>query len=85
MIKYNISDFPVSGECFSVTYSLSGDEKEALLKAEDICLEQTVEFPPDLLPEKLRNTVAGKIKSFEKSAEGIFKTLIEFPVETSAF
>ena len=34
-----------SSERFSVTYRLFGSEKEARAKAEDICIEQTVEFP----------------------------------------
>jgi ribulose-bisphosphate carboxylase large chain len=96
-----ISDNHVSGEYFSVTYRLTGDEQSALLKAKDICLEQTVEFPDDLLPEYLKDNLTGQIKSFEKfeifkedniagqikSSEKseIFKAVINYPVETSAF
>ena len=40
-----------SGERFSVTYRIFGSEKDARAKAEDICIEQTVEFPADEVPK----------------------------------
>ena len=33
-----------SGDRFSVTYRIYSSEKDARAKAEDICIEQTVEF-----------------------------------------
>ncbi|MDR2661762.1 MAG: ribulose 1,5-bisphosphate carboxylase large subunit [Treponema sp.] len=59
----------LSGERFSVIYRLRGDEKTARAIAEDICAEQTVEFPvsclpPGAIPEK----ILGRIERFE--AEG---------------
>ena len=57
-----------SGDRFSVTYRLFGTEKEARSKAEDICIEQTVEFPADEVPEGvIRDHVFGRIESFEPS------------------
>ncbi len=80
-----ISDYPVSGERFSVTYKLTGDEKEAYDKAKDICLEQTVEFPDDLVPHGfIRDFVVGKIESFEPGGD-FFRSIISYSVETSAF
>jgi len=43
----------ISGERFSVVYCLQGSEAEARRRAEDICLEQTVEFPEEFVPEGL--------------------------------
>ncbi len=40
----------LSGERFQVVYRLVGSEPEVRAQAQDICLEQTVEFPGDLLP-----------------------------------
>ena len=73
-----------SGERFRVTYRLEGDENEALARAKDICLEQTVEFPDDLVPDGfIRDSVLGKIESFEKESEG-YIAIISFPAETAA-
>ena len=73
-----------SGERFSVTYRLCGNEKEALARAKDICLEQTVEFPDDLVPDGfIRDHVLGKIESFDRQGD-IFRTVISFPIETTA-
>lgn len=40
------------GQCdrFAAWYKLAGSEQEALARARELCLEQTVEFPGDLLP-----------------------------------
>lgn len=37
----------LSGERFNVIYKLTGDEAEARAKADNICIEQTIEFPAD--------------------------------------
>ncbi|TAL30354.1 MAG: ribulose 1,5-bisphosphate carboxylase large subunit [Spirochaetes bacterium] len=74
-----------SGERFRVIYRLEGSEDEALARARDICLEQTVEFPDDLIPEGfIRDSVLGRIESFGKGAHGSFEAVIGFPVETAA-
>ncbi len=39
----------LSGERFKVTYRLTGDEATARDKAQDTCLEQTIEFPGELV------------------------------------
>jgi ribulose-bisphosphate carboxylase large chain len=65
-IFHKISDYHVSGEYFSVTYRLTGNEASAMAKAKDICLEQTVEFPEDLLTEYFKNNITGKIISFDR-------------------
>ena len=51
----------LSGERFRVTYSLSGDERQAQAAAKDICFEQTVEFPEELLGP-------GLIRDFDRRA-----------------
>jgi len=91
-IFYKISDYHMSGEYFSVTYRLTGDEESAMAKAKDICLEQTVEFPEDLLTEYFKNNITGKIISFDRYAaeevsgkSDIFKAVIAYPVETTSF
>ena len=75
-----------SGARFSVVYQLSGDEAAARLKAEDICIEQTIEFPADLVPDgEIREHIFGRIEHFEALAEGGYCTEISYAVETSGF
>jgi ribulose-bisphosphate carboxylase large chain len=64
---------------FGAWYRLAGDEREALAKAEDLCIEQTVEFPYDLLPSGfIRDHVVGRIDHLEKGADGAWRVLVTF-------
>lgn len=74
---------PVSGERFQVLYRLQGSQAEARAKAEDICIEQTVEFPIDLLPPgDIPNQVIGRVEDFCPSEdETAWLAWISFPVE----
>jgi ribulose-bisphosphate carboxylase large chain len=74
-----------SGERFLVFYRLQGDEKEAQAKAEDICLEQTVEIPRSQVPQGLiHDHILGRIESLTRMAQGAFEAVISFAVETVA-
>jgi ribulose-bisphosphate carboxylase large chain len=74
-----------SGERFSVTYRLFGPEKEARAKAEDICIEQTVEFPADEVPEGvIRDQVFGRIELFERLDQDAFRAVISYATEVAA-
>jgi ribulose-bisphosphate carboxylase large chain len=74
-----------SGDRFSVTYSIFGTEKEARSKAENICIEQTVEFPADEVPEGvIRDHVFGRIELFERIGKDSFKSVISYAVEIAA-
>ncbi|MBM4423763.1 MAG: ribulose 1,5-bisphosphate carboxylase large subunit [Chloroflexi bacterium] len=75
---------PLSGERFRVVYRLSGSESECREKAQDICLEQTVEFPAELVPDgDIRNSVVGRIESLDRVGENRFAAIVSFAVETS--
>jgi ribulose-bisphosphate carboxylase large chain len=75
----------MSGERFSVSYLLCGDSNEARRKAEDICLEQTVEFPADLVPPgEIRDHIIGRLEGLEKIDEGLHRARISFAAETTA-
>lgn len=72
-------------ERFSVVYRLAGTEAEAYSKAEDICLEQTVEFPGDLLPGGfIRDCIKGRIEEFLPDGPGACKAEVSFAVDTAA-
>ncbi|CUH97002.1 hypothetical protein P22_3128 [Propionispora sp. 2/2-37] len=75
----------ISGERFIVTYFLTGSEKEAYAKARDICVEQTVEYPAELLgPGLIRDEILGRIESFEKTADG-YRVAISYAIEITAY
>ncbi|MHB8126238.1 MAG: RuBisCO large subunit C-terminal-like domain-containing protein [Desulfitobacteriaceae bacterium] len=60
----------ISGERFSVVYRIMGDETSALGIAQDICLEQTVEFPEECVPEGvIRDSIIGRIEKIKKLDE----------------
>ncbi len=74
-----------SGERFSVVYRIYGGEREAHAKAEDICIEQTVEFPADEVPSGIiRDHVFGRIELFEPRDAESYKAIISYAVEIAA-
>ena len=74
-----------SGDRFSVTYRIAGNEKEARAKAEDICIEQTVEFPADEVPAGvIRDHVFGRIESFSAADRDHCSAVISYAVEIAA-
>lgn len=75
----------LSGERFAVVYRLTGDQAGALAKAEDICLEQTVEFPAELVPAGfIKNEVLGRIEEFSTAGGGAYLATISYATETAA-
>jgi ribulose-bisphosphate carboxylase large chain len=74
----------LSGERFSILYRLGGTEEEARSRAHDICFEQTVEFPEDLVPAgPIRDQVVGRIERFDPCGERAHQARISFPVEAA--
>lgn len=82
MIDTKISG--ISGRRFSVAYTLSGPEALAEEKAADICYEQTVEFPPDLISAgDIQNHIVGQIEEFGPSGPDKYRAVISFAEETA--
>ena len=74
----------LSGDRFTAVYHLTGTRQETDARARDICLEQTVEFPSDLVErDDIREQVFGRLASFEPVGEGTFEATIEFPIEAA--
>jgi ribulose-bisphosphate carboxylase large chain len=68
---------------FSVTYRITGDEAEARAKAEDLCLEQTVEYPASLVPKGfIQDEIVGHIEKMEP-VNGGYRALISFLDESA--
>ncbi len=72
-----------SGKRFGVTYRLTGSEAEARRKAEDICIEQTIEFPADLVSSdsSIRSDIFGRVERFRFISGELFEADISFAVE----
>ena len=74
-----------SGNRFSVIYRIYGNEYDARAKAEDICIEQTVEFPAEEVPEGIiRDHVFGRVELFERFDHESFKAAISYANEIAA-
>lgn len=85
MLLSGYSRLSVPCQRFRVTYRLYGDQKEAYTKAKDICLEQTVEFPEEFIPEGLiKEQIIGQIESFESYAENSFLVVISYAIDSAA-
>ncbi|GHS94041.1 ribulose-bisphosphate carboxylase [Synergistales bacterium] len=77
----------IGGGRFSVVYRLYGDEQTARGMAEDICTEQTVEFPVRLLPPgAIPQEIMGRVEDFrpEPESDGRYLATISFADETAA-
>ena len=78
------SAISLCGERFKVVYHLTGSEAETRSKAQDICLEQTVELPDDLVPDgAIRESVVGRIESLRGLGSQRFEAVISYAVETA--
>ncbi len=75
----------LSGERLLVSYLLVGNEKEAWLKAKDICYEQTVEYPEDLVPAgPIREEIVGRIERIVPVDGERCRALISYAVEIAS-
>jgi ribulose-bisphosphate carboxylase large chain len=89
-MDFNVS-VDLSGERFGVVYRLTGTESEALAQARDICVEQTIEFPADLVTGgDIREHILGRIESFrrfpgERSGGEVWEASISYAVEITGF
>lgn len=74
----------LSGVRFTVSYALTGGEREARLKAKEICYEQTVEFPEDLTPAgPIRDQIVGRIEDFSLIDARTYRARISYAVESA--
>jgi ribulose-bisphosphate carboxylase large chain len=78
------SPIVLSGERFQVIYRIAAPEAEALAIVRDICVEQTVEFPLELIPEgDIRDRLVGRVETFEQMADDSWQAAISYAVESS--
>ncbi len=69
---------------FKVSYSITGTQKEARKKAFDICVEQTIEFPYELVKDKyVKNNIVGRIESLTRKGPSLFEAVISYDTSTA--
>ncbi|HEX5828916.1 MAG TPA: RuBisCO large subunit C-terminal-like domain-containing protein [Candidatus Limnocylindrales bacterium] len=76
----------VSGERFRATYVLTGPTDLARTRAEGICVEQTIEFPADLVADDdIRRHVIGRVEALEVTGPETAVATISYAVETTGW
>jgi ribulose-bisphosphate carboxylase large chain len=74
----------LGGERLVVRYRIGGDAAEARERAADVCLEQTVEFPADLLPAgDIPDHLVGRLERLEAAGPHAFEATISYAVEVA--
>lgn len=69
---------------FAVTYTLCGSDDAARSRAADICIEQSVEFPPDLVHDgEIRATIFGRIESLRCVADERHDLVVSYAVDSA--
>jgi ribulose-bisphosphate carboxylase large chain len=75
----------LSGDRFAVRYQLTGSEAEAASLAALVQVEQSVEFPAELLPQgDIREHLVGRLEAFAQASPGHYWATISYPVESVA-
>ncbi len=75
-----------SGERFTVEYSLFGTRSDIDQIAAAIIVEDTVEFPYELLPDgEIKDQVVGRIEDITQAGEKHFHVSISYAIEITAF
>ncbi len=76
----------VSGERFTATYQLTGPVEIARERAQAVTIEQTIEFPADLIADDdIRRHVIGRIETLDVVDETHALARISYAVETAGF
>ncbi len=76
----------VSGVRITARYALRGPLHEARERAETIAVEQTIEFPADLIADDdIRRYVIGRVESIDVMGSDLAVAEISYAVETTGF
>ena len=78
------TEVAVSGERIRVAYDLTGPVDEAPERVAAICVEQTIEFPADLIADDgIRGEIIGRIESIEAVGPELSHAEVSYAVETT--
>lgn len=76
----------VSGERLTAVYELRGDAAEAKKRADALRVEQTIEFPADLVPDDdIQREIIGRVESLDPIAADVVRVVVTYAVETTGF
>ncbi|NOY55689.1 MAG: ribulose 1,5-bisphosphate carboxylase large subunit [Actinobacteria bacterium] len=72
----------LSGERFGAVYALVGDRESVRRVADQLVVEQTIEFPRDLVPDDdIQREVIAHIERLDEVGDGAFELEVSFAVE----
>jgi ribulose-bisphosphate carboxylase large chain len=76
----------LSGERFVVCYHVSGDAGEAERRAEHICIEQTIEFPAELIgDDDIRRHIMGQVLGITQVGDDLWEVSISYACEITGY
>ena len=76
----------LSGDRLVATYDFHGDPSEADERVRALCVEQTIEFPADLVPDDdIQNEIIGRVESKERLEDDLVRVSVSYAVETTGF
>lgn len=74
---------PTCGDRIVARYGIDAPPDEAFAIARDLCVEQTVEFPADLLPPgDIPTNIVGHIECLRDLPDGATEAVVDYAVET---
>jgi ribulose-bisphosphate carboxylase large chain len=76
----------VSGDRILATYEFHGDVTEAESRINALRVEQTIEFPADLVPDDdIQREIIGRVESIDVVDSGLVRAVVSYAVETTGF
>jgi len=82
----NTQPIEVSGSRFLVRYLVQGDEADAYSLAKKICIEETIEYPEELVSAgDIRDHIFGRIEDFNPAGKDKYDVTISYADEISGF
>lgn len=76
----------VSGERLRAVYEFTGPVTDARARAEALRVEQTIEFPADLVPDDdIQSEIIGRIESFDEVGPETVRVEVSYAVETTGY
>jgi ribulose-bisphosphate carboxylase large chain len=76
----------VSGDRITAVYEFLGDAAEVRRRADALRVEQTIEFPADLVPDDdIKREIIGRVESVEAAGDERMRVVVSYAVETTGF
>ncbi|MEA2009500.1 MAG: RuBisCO large subunit C-terminal-like domain-containing protein [Actinomycetota bacterium] len=76
----------VSGERLRAVYEFTGPIADARGRAEALRVEQTIEFPADLVPDDdIQHEIVGRIESFDEVGAETVRVEVSYAIETTGY